>query len=42
MAKYYRNKENIIFDTVVVALVVLVLVICLVPFMYVLSASFWY
>ena len=23
MAKYYRNKENIIFDTIVVALVVL-------------------
>ena len=40
MAKYYRNKENIIFDTVVFLLVVLVLVICLVPFMYVLSASF--
>ena len=40
MAKYYRNKENIIFDTCVVLLVVLVLVICLVPFMYVLSASF--
>ena len=40
MAKYYRNKENIIFDTVVVLLVVLVLVVCLVPFMYVLSASF--
>jgi len=39
MAKYYRNKENIIFDTVVVSLVVLVLIICLVPFMYVLSAS---
>ena len=40
MAKYYRNKENIIFDTVVVALVVLVLIVCLVPFMYILSASF--
>ena len=39
MAKYYRNKENMIFDTVVVVLVVLVLVICLVPFMYILSAS---
>ena len=40
MAKYYRSKSNIIFDTAVVLLVVLVLVICLVPFMYVLSASF--
>lgn len=40
MAKYYCNKENITFDTIVVLLVVLVLVICLVPFMYVLSASF--
>lgn len=39
MAKYYRNKENLIFDTVVVALVVLVLVVCLVPFIYILSAS---
>jgi len=39
MAKYYRNKENIIFDTCVVLLVVLVLVVCLVPFMYVISAS---
>ena len=39
MAKYYRSKENLIFDTIVVALVVLVLVVCLVPFMYVLSAS---
>ena len=40
MAKYYRSRENLIFDTIVVSLVVLVLVICLVPFMYVLSASF--
>lgn len=40
MAKYYRNKENIIFDTVVLLLVILVLAVCLVPFMYVLSASF--
>ena len=40
MAKYYRNKENIIFDTIVVVFVVLVLIICLVPFMYVISASF--
>ncbi|MBQ3504634.1 MAG: carbohydrate ABC transporter permease [Oscillospiraceae bacterium] len=40
MAKYYRNKENVIFDIVVVSLVVLVLIVCLVPFMYVLSASF--
>ncbi|MBO4938356.1 MAG: carbohydrate ABC transporter permease [Oscillospiraceae bacterium] len=40
MAKYYRSKENIIFDTIVVALVVLVLIVCLVPFMYILSASF--
>lgn len=40
MARYYRNKENIIFDTVVLTLVILVLVICLVPFMYVISASF--
>ena len=39
MAKYYRSKSNIIFDTVVILLVVLVLVICIVPFMYVLSAS---
>ena len=39
MAKYYRNKENIIFDTVVVLLVLLVLVVCLVPFIYILSAS---
>ena len=40
MAKYYRSRENLIFDTIVVSLVVLVLVICLVPFMYILSASF--
>ena len=40
MAKYYRSKENIIFDTCVILLVVLVLVVCLVPFMYVISASF--
>lgn len=40
MAKYYRNKENIIFDTVILLLVVLVLVVCLVPFIYILSASF--
>ena len=40
MAKYYRNKENLIFDTIVVLLVVLVLVVCIVPFMYVISASF--
>jgi len=39
VAKYYRNKENIIFDAVVVLLVVLVLVVCLVPFIYILSAS---
>lgn len=40
MAKYYRNKENIIFDTIVIIFVVLVLVICLVPFIYVISVSF--
>ena len=40
MAKYYRSKSNILFDTFVILLVVLVLVVCLVPFMYVLSASF--
>ncbi|MBR4289786.1 MAG: carbohydrate ABC transporter permease [Oscillospiraceae bacterium] len=40
MAKYYRSKENVIFDTIVILLVVLVLVVCLVPFIYVLSASF--
>ena len=40
MAKYYRSKENLIFDTVVFLMVVLVLVVCLVPFMYILSASF--
>lgn len=39
MAKYYRNKENIVFDTVVFLLILLVLVVCLVPFMYILSAS---
>ena len=40
MAKYYRNKENIIFDTVVFLLVLLVLAVCLIPFIYILSASF--
>jgi len=40
MAKYYRSKENLVFDAIVIFLVVLVLVVCLVPFMYVLSASF--
>ena len=40
MAKYYRNKENIIFETIVIIFVVLVLVICLVPFIYVISVSF--
>ena len=39
MAKYYRNKENFIFDTIVTLLVLLVLAICLVPFIYILSAS---
>ena len=40
MAKYYRNKENFIFDTIVTLLVLLVLAICLIPFIYILSASF--
>ena len=39
MAKYYKNRENIIFDTIVTLLVVLILVVCLVPFIYILSAS---
>ena len=39
MAKYYRNKENFIFDTIVTLLVLLVLAICLIPFIYILSAS---
>ena len=39
MAKYYRNKENMIFDTVVFLLVLLVLAVCLIPFIYILSAS---
>jgi len=40
MAKYYRNKENFIFDTVVFLLVLFVLAVCLIPFIYILSASF--
>ena len=39
MAKYYRNKENILFDTIVFLLVLLVLAVCLIPFIYILSAS---
>ena len=39
MAKHYRNKENFIFDTVVFLLVLLVLAVCLIPFIYILSAS---
>ena len=31
MAKYYRNKENFIFDTIVTLLVVLVLVVSVCP-----------
>ena len=40
MAKHYRNKENFIFDTIIYLLVFLVLAICLIPFIYILSASF--
>ena len=40
MAKHYRNKENFIFDTIVYLLVLLVLAVCLIPFIYILSASF--
>ena len=40
MAKHYRNKENFIFDTIVYLLVFLVLAVCLIPFIYILSASF--
>ena len=39
MAKHYRNKENFIFDTIIYLLVLLVLAVCLVPFIYILSAS---
>ncbi len=39
MAKYYRNKENYIFDTIVFLLVLFVLAVCLIPFIYILSAS---
>ena len=39
MAKYYRNKENFIFDTIVTLLVIFVLAVCLIPFLYILSAS---
>ena len=39
MAKYYRNKENILFDTIVFLLVLMVLAVCLIPFIYILSAS---
>lgn len=39
MAKYYRNKENIVFDTIVHLIVLLALAVCLIPFIYILSAS---
>ena len=39
MAKHYRNKENFIFDTIVYLLVLFVLAVCLIPFIYILSAS---
>lgn len=39
MAKHYRNKENFIFDTIVYLLVFFVLAVCLIPFIYILSAS---
>lgn len=39
MAKYYRNKENLFFDTIVFLMVLLVLAVCLIPFIYILSAS---
>jgi putative aldouronate transport system permease protein len=39
MAKHYRNKENFIFDTIIYLLVLLVLAVCLIPFIYILSAS---
>lgn len=39
MSKYYRNKENIVFDTITFLLVFLVIAICLIPFIYILSAS---
>ena len=39
MSKHYRNTENNIFDAVVYLLVLLVLAVCLIPFIYILSAS---
>lgn len=39
MSKHYRNAENMIFDTITFLLVFLVIAICLIPFIYILSAS---
>lgn len=40
MAKRYNNAENITFDVITYILVLLVLAVCLIPFIYILSASF--
>lgn len=40
MSKRYRNKGEITFDIITYALVILVISICLIPFIYILSASF--
>ena len=39
MSKHYRNTENNIFDAIVYLLVIFVLAVCLIPFIYILSAS---
>ena len=40
MAKHYHTKENIVFDVITYLLVLVVIAICLIPFIYIVSASF--
>ena len=40
MQKRYRTAENIIFDTIVYIVMIFVLIVCLVPFLYMIAVSF--
>ena len=40
MSKYYKTKENVVFDTIVNLVMIFTLLVCFLPFVY-MAALFW-
>ena len=40
MSKYYKTKENVVFDTIVNLVMIFTLLVCFLPFVYMAALSF--